>query len=624
MRLSTHGRRRLLLGAAAALALAGAAPAAAQTPLPVGETSCQPDVGAAEPDQPKAVTPKGAQCLFIAAPLDHSGQVPGTVKVAFARVPATGTKQGALVFLAGGPGEPAIALSKPVTKLLKPLRASYDLIFVDQRGTGQSDAVKCGSYKSLKAVARCGEELGARRAFWTTRETAYDLEDIRAALGEPKLTVMGVSYGTAVAGEYARRFPASTGGLILDSPVPVDGQDIFEQLLTLGLPRVLKETCWPPSCRDFVADPVAALRALVRKVSKTPLRGTVVQTDGAERRTRMSVDDLYNLVASSDKDPLLRAELPAAIASAVLDDPAPILRLLAGVKADGSETGGIAVSRLLATNCVEGRLPWAPDSPLEARAQALTDFIAGTPASTFAPFGPKVVTRNSLAAACLAWPATPRPEGVPQQGPDVPVLVLSGRADLRTPLEDARRTGSQYPNARVLAVPEVGHSVLANDESGCALAGVVAFAAGQPVQNCDRSKIEQIERAPFIPASVDDLAPGRGLPKRVGRTATAVLVTLLEIERAADLRSRVSPGGRYVTVAGLRGGTVRFDASTGFLRLRAFEVVRGVRVSGTVPPGDPGRITVTAPRAITGTFRVRRSTLRGTLGGEPVVIRLDD
>ena len=607
--LSPRRLRRTTLGAALSVALAGATPAAAQTP------TAQPG---GCPSGAKG-TPAGAQCFTVTVPLDHSGQVQGTTSVAVARVPATGAKKGTIVLLVGGPGEAAIALSKPVTKLLKPVRASYDVLFVDPRGTGRSDAVKCGSIDKLKEVARCAEDLGARRAFWTTRETALDVEDVRTALGEPSLTLLAVSYGTAVAGEYARRFPATTAGLILDSPVPVDGQDIFTQLLSLGLPRVMREICWPPSCRDFVPDPVAALRQLVRRVSQKPLRGYVVMTDGSKRRTRMTVDDLYDLIGASDADPVLRAELPAAIASGVTGDPAPLLRLLAGAKAGGSETRGVNTGRLLATNCVEGRLPWAPDSPVESRAQALASFVESTPSSTFAPFGPKVVVRNSLAAACIAWPSTPRPRGVPQQGPAVPVLVLSGREDLRTPLEDARRTASQYPSARVLAIPGVGHSVLANDESGCALGGMVAFLAGQTVANCDRTKTREIQRAPFIPASVDDLAPGRGLPKPVGRTASAVLVTLLEIKRAAALRGRVTGGGDTLRVPGLRGGTARLGENT--FTLRAFEVVRGVRVSGTV--GRRGTLTVTAPRGITGRFAVRGSALRGTLGGEDVVIRVD-
>ncbi len=67
------------------------------------------------------------------------------------------------------------------------------------------------------------------------------------------------------------------------------------------------------------------------------------------------------------------------------------------------------------------------------------------------------------------------------------MLVLSGRDDLRTPLEDARRTAAQYPNAKLLAVPSVGHSVLTSDFCRCALNGMVAFLRGADRQDVHRA-----------------------------------------------------------------------------------------------------------------------------------------
>jgi len=549
--------------------------------------------------------------------------VPGTIDLAISRVPATGgAKRGTLVFLAGGPGQAAVPLTGPVAESLGESVAGYDLIFLDQRGTGRSGAVACPTIDSPQDVARCGEALGERRPFYTTRETALDVEDLRLALGEPKLTLLGVSYGASVAGEYARRFPASTAGLILDSATPVDGQDILARLRSVGLPRVLREVCFPPSCRNFLSDPTAALRKLVQRLQRRPLRGRVVTTTGRTRSASLNVDDLYGLVALSDTDPILRAELPAAVASGVLGDAAALLRLLAAVDAAGGESDPINEARLLATNCVEGRLPWAPDSPVEPRAKALVDFVRATPAEIFAPFGPTVAARNSLAAQCVAWPSTPKPMGVAQRGPDVPVLVLAGREDLRTPLEDARRTASQYPAAKVLAVPGVGHSVLASDPTDCARTGIAAFLSGQPVAACSRGVRRSVPRAPFIPASLADLRPAPGLPRAIGRVTTAVLVTVLEVRRAAILRGSASTDGDTLRVPGLRGGTARLGQNTA--TLRDFEVVRGVRLTGTLGERS-GTVTVVAPGGIVGSLKPRgQTTLRGTIGGEPVVVGFGD
>src|SRR5258705_373224 len=82
-----------------------------------------------------------------------------------------------------------------------------------------------------------------------------DLEDLRAALGADKLTLLGVSYGTKVAGEYARRFPQHTAGLVLDSPVSVESLDGTFELRQLAMPRMLRDACAKNPCRRSIPDP---------------------------------------------------------------------------------------------------------------------------------------------------------------------------------------------------------------------------------------------------------------------------------------------------------------------------------------------------------------------------------
>src|SRR6185503_4242630 len=102
-------------------------------------------------------------------------------------------------------------------------------------------------------------KLGEKRAFLSTAETAKDLEDLRVGLGVEQLTPIGVSYGAVVAAEYARRFPAHTAAVVLDSPAPVDGLDGVGELRSFGLPRVLREVCFPGACHRTVPDPDEAL-----------------------------------------------------------------------------------------------------------------------------------------------------------------------------------------------------------------------------------------------------------------------------------------------------------------------------------------------------------------------------
>ena len=328
-----------------------------------------------------------------------------------------------------------------------------------------------------------------------------------------------------------RRFPAQTAAIILDSPTPVDGLDGVDELRTFGAPRVLKEVCFPGICKETVTDASEALAAAVERLGDGTVRGTRVTASGRVSSSTVSQANLYSLIALSDVNPLLRAGLPAAIASLAAGDAAPLIHLVEVTLSDSdTSSGGSAISRLLATSCIEARLPWTPDSPIASRADALKAFIAAR-TEAFAPFDPEVVLGNSLAELCAQWPPTPKPEGVPYAGPDVPVLILAGRQDLRTPLESARRTQAQYPNAKLVAVRSAGHSVTSTDFTGCAARNVVTFLRGGTVRSC--SAISTRDRAalpagPFIPASLSDLRP-TGTTGKAGQTFSAVRVTLTGI-----------------------------------------------------------------------------------------------
>jgi pimeloyl-ACP methyl ester carboxylesterase len=544
-----------------------------------------------------AACPKGATCGRVTVPLDHSGATAGTLSIVYAKLPATGARAGTLVLLSGGPGQAALPLTSTFASLVKPLRASYDLVTVDQRGTGGSGAIDC-PLETYTDVARCATALGPARPFLNTPETAKDLENVRQALGVDKLTLLGVSYGASVAADYVRRYPEHTAAVVLDSPTPVDGLDGVDQLRTFGTPRVLREVCYPGDCHATVPDPD---EALVLAVEKLPLRGRQVLPSGRTRSVETTEDDLYEAISASDVTPGLRYALPAAIASAAKGDIAPLQHL--GVLYGGSGSGGSDVNsaRLLATSCIESLLPWSPDSPVASRADAVRRFIAERTAA-FAPFKPATVLLGSLTNFCSTWPPTPKPEAVSYAGPDVPVLVLSGRQDLRTPLESARRTALQYPDAKLLAVPGAGHSVLSTDGSGCARTGLVAFLSGRPVAACPRPP-KEFPAAPYAPAQLSSLRSTRlsGVP---GQTVSAVTVTLTGVGYDSLAGSTRFPG--------LRAGYVQ--VRSGKLELHGVQWIKGVSVSGTIDSRGNGTLTVSGP--VDGTVTYRNAKLTGTLGGQ--------
>ncbi len=564
-----------------------------------------------------AACPKGARCKTIQVPLDHSGATPGALPLAYSVVPATGTSVGTIVLLSGGPGQSAIPLTRGVTALLDRIHLDHDLVFVDQRGTGASGAVQCKDISSAAAVAACAAKLGDKRAFLNTTETALDLENLRGALGVDKLWLLGISYGTKVAGEYARRFPQHTAGVVLDSPVSTDALDGTFELRQVAMPRMLRDACAKAPCRRSVPDPAGALRDAVLRLQRAPLKGPFVLKSGTVKTETLSESTLYGALLTGDESPLIRVFLPAAVESVAKGDAAPLLHLEALLTSGGpidEEDSGINTARLLATSCIESKLPWAPDSPVAGREDAWHAYLAanGTP---FAPFKAETVAPFSVASLCTAWPPTPKPAGVPAAGPDVPVLVLSGREDLRTPQEDARRIAAQYPAARFLSVPDVGHSVLTSDTSGCALQAVQAFVDANTIKSCHGGGLE-LGAVAYVPATVGALKPRR-LPGKAGRTLTALRTTIEGVALDAGLGLALAAPKRSARVPGLRAGFTTISQTR--IVLHGVEWFRGMRVSGTIDSDDEtGHLTVSGPAAAGGTLVLDGDKISGTLGGHPV------
>ena len=108
---------------------------------------------------------------------------------------------------------------------------------------------------------------------------------------------------------------------------------------------------------------------LAARLARRPLRGRVVTAKGGARRARLSQAGLYGALVGGDLDSILRGQLPAAAASAVRGDPAPLLRLT-GAAGSESEDEGVSVPVFLATTCSESALPWDTAHAADAGARA--------------------------------------------------------------------------------------------------------------------------------------------------------------------------------------------------------------------------------------------------------------
>lgn len=609
------GRLLVALGAAVAAALAVCGPAGAATGF---RTNC--------PDTP-------FECTRVKVPIDRSGAVPGKVSLYVERQPGGGSDP--LFALAGGPGQGASTSTLSFNRGLgAALTHGRYLVVFDQRGTGKSGALNCpeleretGRPLDLRAEA-CAARLGPKRAFYTTRDSVEDLEAVRKRIGRDRITIYGVSYGTKVAVAYALKYPQHVKRLVLDSVVEPEGQSPFE-LDTFGaLPRVLREVC-RGECRRVTPDLASDVARLAARLRVAPLRGPFVDRRGRRRTAQITERALYEQVKSGDLIPDARAEYPGAIHAALTGDPAPLLRIEHRFDGLGNEpvppdaVQSLSFTLMTATLCEEAPLPWDRTAAPADRMQQARDAAATVPDSSFAPFHRGTVLvrdSNSLLFQCSRWPSAPV---APVLGsgplPDVPVLVLEGQEDMRTPLEVGTRMAGRFAHATVVAVPKTGHGVVGQRGAGCVSSVLKRFFENRAIGTPCRKARRAVRVRPLLPTSLGSIAPPKGTPGKPGRTLRGTLLTLEDFYREYYTAALLLPRARG---GGLRGG--RFEARGNGLQLFRFSLVPGLTLSArlTNATKPTGTLVVGGAAASAGTLKLARNgILTGRLGGRAVRAR---
>jgi hypothetical protein len=279
-----------------------------------------------------------------------------------------------------------------------------------------------------------------------------------------------------------------------------------------------------------------------------------------------------------------------------------------------------------ATTCEEIPFPWPRFSDPAARFGPVAAAIAQIPEQDLYPFDRATDEGNDFIRMCRRWPeASPAPTYGPASGslPDVPVLMLSGQMDLRTPNETARSAAADWPHAQVLTIPHTGHSVLSADFSPCSRTAARRFLRGQTVPaRCPRTPAFFFALPP-APLSLDQLRPVRGVPGRRGEAISAAELTLFDI--TLDFLSAALAGNSLdLHGGGLRGGrwTLNLNERHPVLRLYRVEYMPGVRISGTLRHVGTRRersvLRLSGPGTPDGVVHLGRRWITGRLDGERV------
>jgi len=439
---------RAALGALGALALCAGASAAAQAPL----ADCH-----------VAGIRNRVLCGSVQRPLDPARPGGATIEVRYVVVPAMARRMlpDPVFFLAGGPGQSAVALAAQALAGLSRLNNRRDLVFVDQRGTGGSAPLPCKDpedetlaeqsepERQLRLVAQCKAQLlrlpyirsEADLGFFSTWIAVQDLEAVRLGLGAPPVDLVGASYGTRVALEYQRQFPAAVRRMVIDGVAPpdmvlpasfsTDNQAAFDGWVGACAAEPACARAYP-ALRERLA---ALLAGLPRPVNALhPLTG-------APEQFTLTREMVLTAVRSALYAPPLAAALPAAIDAAARGDVAGLIGLNAALQARKSMR--LATGMHLSVVCAE-------DVP---RLAAARDVPGADFGNEFAAMYAKV---------CSIWPRGAVPAGFyTLQRSAAPVLVLSGGIDPATPPRHGERVARALgPLARHVVVANAGHGVM--------------------------------------------------------------------------------------------------------------------------------------------------------------------
>jgi pimeloyl-ACP methyl ester carboxylesterase len=570
-------------------------------------------------------------CGTVAVPLDHTGRVPGTIGIRYAVQRHVPSSRPVLVALSGGPGQSSVSAAGSFALSLEPALKRYRLVVLDQRGTGRSGALSCPVIQREdglapvvpQELADCAARIGTRRAFYSTVDSVRDLDALRQALGVQKIALMGVSYGTFVAQQYARLYPEHTDRLILDSVVGADGVDPYLLDTYLRLPRVLREQCSGVKCAGITQDPVADVAALVPTLEHGGISGTTYDRRGRRHTTRYgSADDLANILINADLNPYVQAALPAAIRAAAEGDPAMLLRLRRVTAGPPTKLADLSAGLNVTTNCQDARLPYALSTPTSDRPALLEQGLTLDDRALY-PFTHATVVTNSIAHDCLLWPDA---EGITAPStaplPDVPALILDGRLDLRTPLENGQELARELPRASVVTVPGTGHDELDSDVTGCTVIALRRFVNDRQVGDPCAGKTNAVSPYPIPPRTLSGFRVAPGTSGNRGRVVSAAIVSALDAR--VSILQDLFAGFEELRGGGLRGGSYALKGSDRLV-LRRYRYLASVRITGVLRLGSgatKGHLRVNGPGKLDGTLALDgRGGTRGTIGGRHVRAR---
>ena len=593
-------------------------------------------------------------CGTLQRPLDPSGALGGSIPIYFEYYPHSdpGPSAGTLVPAEGGPGYPSSESRAEYLALYAPLRATHDVLIMDYRGTGRSQAIDCQALQHAlrlteEAIAACGEQLGRRGLLYGSALAADDLAALLQALGIARIDLYGDSYGSYFAQVFALRHARLVRSLVLDGADALEGPDLpwYPNYAPATREKFNLACARDAACSALPGDSLAHIAPALARLRARPF--TAQGSYGAGSTLRFTADATALATVMFTASPAFASvrELDAAARAFTDGDQLPLLRLMAETLSsvdsrDPSHSprkfsAGLAavVSCLDPPQIFDMRLP--PPQRLVQRDQVIAARERAEP-DTYAPFTfaeyRAMPLDYTFIDQCVRWPAVAAPLIVPSHPyPDLPVLVISGELDNITPVADGVLTASHFSHAHHVIIANSFHvNALSGARSDCAAIVVRGFIETLAIgdEGC-AAAVPPVRLVPRFATVVHELdaAHAQADNHAGGEALRAVNAALLSCE---DVISRVVQHGAGKGV-GLRGGafTARAQGEGYQVLLREVRWTQDLAVSGRI--GWAGRTGLVRARvnlqgAVAGSLTLSwpegapapRAAARGVLNGAAV------
>lgn len=414
----------------------------------------------------------GFLCRRLQVPLDYTNPAGRQISLAVQRKPATDTRHriGSVLMNPGGPGESGIQFLQNSADTFAHLNQRFDLVSWDPRGVGESTPFTCldgphlDAYLAIDSVLDDPQEKAAyiqankdfadgckRRSgdllpFMDSETMARDMDSVREALGDSKLTYLGFSYGTFIGEWYAHLFPTRVRALSLDGvidPTTNSGADPIGQVegFQSNLDAFFADCRSRSTCLYAKSgDPRQKLMAAVARLDKTPL------AVGNRQLTRSLA--LYGVLGAL-YDQGTWSDLDQALTALDLRDGHKLLDL-ADYENERNPDGSYANimnGANLATNCLDSAVP--------------------ADISEYDKLGPELAKASPLfgpwsqysGLQCAYWPVGPKNVNVPLTISDAPpILLVGGTNDPATPYADAVAASKEISGSVLLTREGNGHT----------------------------------------------------------------------------------------------------------------------------------------------------------------------